>query len=60
MTLKLQIGACNGLISTFELSTIIMRHEVAGFARWLPCVRCWSVNIFVLAKNCDFAKNWPI
>jgi len=28
ITLKLQIGACNGHISTFELSTIIMRHEV--------------------------------
>jgi len=27
-TLSLQIGACNGQISTFELSTIIMRHEV--------------------------------
>jgi len=28
ITLKLQIGAGNGQISTFELSTIIMRHEV--------------------------------
>jgi len=28
ITLKLQIGACNGQISVFELSTIIMRHEV--------------------------------
>jgi len=28
ITLKLQIGACNGQISTFELSTTIMRHEV--------------------------------
>jgi len=28
ITLKLQIGACNGQISTFELSAMIMRHEV--------------------------------
>jgi len=28
IALKLQIGACNGQISTFELSTIIMRHVV--------------------------------
>jgi len=28
ITLKLQIGACNGQINTYELSTIIMRHEV--------------------------------
>jgi len=28
ITLKLQIGACNGQIITFELSTIIIRHEV--------------------------------
>jgi len=28
ITLKLQIGACNGQIGTFKLSTIIMRHEV--------------------------------
>jgi len=27
-TLKLQIGPCSGQISTFELSNIIMRHEV--------------------------------
>jgi len=27
ITLKLQIGACNGQISTFKLSIIIMRHE---------------------------------
>jgi len=26
--LKLQIGACNGHISTSELSPIVMRHEV--------------------------------
>ena len=28
VTLKLQIGACSGEISTFELSTITMKHEV--------------------------------
>ena len=28
IALKLQTGACNGEISTFELSTIILRHEV--------------------------------
>jgi len=28
MTLKLQIGACSGEISRFELSTITMSHEV--------------------------------
>jgi len=28
IALKLQTGACNGEISTFELSTIIMRHVV--------------------------------
>jgi len=28
ITLKLQIDACNGQISTFERSTIILKHEV--------------------------------
>ena len=28
ITLKMQIGACNSQISTFELLTITMRHEV--------------------------------
>jgi len=28
IALKLQIGVCNSQISMFELSTIIMRHEV--------------------------------
>jgi len=28
ITLTLQIGACNGQISTFELLTIILKHEV--------------------------------
>jgi len=28
ITLKLQIRACNGKISTIELSTIIMKHKV--------------------------------
>jgi len=28
ITLKLQIGACNGQISAFELSSISMRHKV--------------------------------
>jgi len=26
--MKFQFGACNGQISTFELSPMIMRHEV--------------------------------
>jgi len=28
ITLELQVGACNGQISTFELSTLIMKHQV--------------------------------
>jgi len=46
-TLKLQIGACNGQISTFKLSTIYHEARAAGFARWPSYVRCWSVYIFV-------------
>ena len=30
ITLKLQIGACKGQISMFELAANIMRHEVRG------------------------------
>ena len=60
ITLKLQTGACNGQINTFELST--MRPRVVGFVRWPSYVRCWSVYIFVQLTYLDgswrhFAHN---
>jgi len=51
ITLKLQIGACNGQISTCQLSTIIMRHEVRVL---LGDHRTFVVGSFV------FSFNWPI
>ena len=51
ITLKLQIGACNGQISTFKLSIIIMRHEVRVL---LGDHRTFVVGPFM------FSYNWPI
>jgi len=48
ITLKLQIGACNGQISTFELSSIIMGHEVRVF---LGDHRTFVVGPFIFCFN---------
>jgi len=48
ITLKLQIGDCNGQISTFELSPIIMRQEVRVF---LGDHRTFVVGPFVFSLN---------
>jgi len=50
-TLKLQIGACSGQISTFELWTIIMRHEVR--------VLLVDHRTFVVGPSM-FSFSWPI
>ena len=51
ITLKMQIGAYNGQISMFELSTIIMRHEVR--------VLLGDHRKFVVSPLI-FWFNWPI
>jgi len=51
ITLKLQIGACNGQTSLFEILTIIMRREVRVL---LGDHRMFVVGPFI------FSFNWPI
>jgi len=51
IALKLQIGACNGRTSTFELSAIIMRQEVRVL---LSDHRTFVVGPLI------FSFNWPI
>ena len=48
ITLKLQVGACSGQISTFELSTTIMRHEVRVL---LGDHRTFVVGSFIFSFN---------
>jgi len=49
--MKLQIGVCNGQISTFELSTIIMRPVLQ--------VMLGDHRTFVVGPF-EFSINWPI
>jgi len=54
ITLKLQIDSCNGQISKFELSTIIMRHEV----RVLLGYHCkFVVGLFIFSFNSYFSHS---
>ena len=48
ITLKLQIGACNGQITKFELSTVIMRPKVRVF---LGDHRKFVVGPFIFSFN---------